>query len=131
MLHGAQWNTESKFKSCHGKYVSAEPNGTVVANGNHKNRDWEKWNVENLGSQNVALKSHHGKYLSACGNNCGYAINANRDNREKTEVFKVEEQRGGISLKTAHNRYVTVEMFGKVKADRPVAREWETFFPKK
>ena len=123
-------SSESAFKSWNGKYVCAEPDGTIIANRDHKSK-WEMFKVEDLGNQNIALKSHHGKYVSACGESCGYAVNANRENREKSEVFKVEEQHDGVSLKTSHNRYVTAEPNGTVKADRLIAQGWETFGPEK
>ena len=39
------------------------------------------------------------------------------------------QEGGGITLKTAHERYIVAEEDGTIKADRTVAKRWETFSP--
>ena len=122
------WNYKIALKSYHGKYVVAESNGVVNAN-RAQRQAWETFSVEELGNNKVALRSVHGKYLCA-ENGGGYAINANRDRRNAWEEFTVEVKQGGrIAFKTAHGRYMVAESNGRLRADRSVAREWETFLP--
>ena len=59
------------LKSFHGKYVSIDPLGRIVADRDVA-RSWEQVTVEPIaapspvpGTRLVALKSAHGKYLSA------------------------------------------------------------------
>jgi hypothetical protein len=52
------------FRSAHGKYLVAEPNGSLAAN-----RDavgpWERFRLQRVGEGAVVLRSAHGKFLSA------------------------------------------------------------------
>ena len=73
-----------QFKGHHGKYLVAEPNGTVNAN-RPQASTWETWTVETIGS-GLAFKSYHGKYLVAESNG---ALNANRSWKREWETFKV------------------------------------------
>ena len=52
------------FKSAHGKYLVAEPNGQA-----HANRpvlsSWETFTINHYGNGKVSLKGDHGKWLVA------------------------------------------------------------------
>ena len=108
----------------------AEADGNANANRDWK-RSWEKFTVEQLGSNKIALKSVHGKYFAAENECAGYAVNANRDHCRSWETFTVEVQDDfcGVALKTAHGRYVVAELDGTLRADRTWKRTWETFWP--
>ncbi|MDR1176588.1 MAG: DUF569 domain-containing protein [Treponema sp.] len=115
------------FKSCHGKYLSAWPDGRVDWNREWK-REWEAVNVEKAGEGKVALKSSHGKYLTAMP-----------DGRAEWKAVKLEAEGkwtveylgGGIALKSCHGKYLSAQPNGAVEANRDAAKEWETFTAEK
>lgn len=111
------------FKSHFGKYMSAQPNGTMECN-----RDqlfgWEKFTVEDAGEGKVGLKSFHGKYLSAQPDG---RLQVNRDWLFGWEKFTLEEQDGKVGLKGAHGKYISAQPDGSIACDRSWLQAWELF----
>ena len=75
----------------------------------------------------IALKSVHGKYLSAQPDG---RAEWNRDIASEWEYFHLEKRQGGkITLKGAHGMYVSAQPDGKVQINRQAAPPtgWEEF----
>ena len=75
----------------------------------------------------VALKSVHGKYLSAQPDG---RAEWNRDRADVWEYFNLEKRQGGkIALKGAHGKYVSAQPDGSVQINRAAAPQggWEEF----
>lgn len=73
--------------SLNGKFMSAEVDGMVHVNRTAQGA-WETWTVEPRGTNQIALKSDHGKYLCAEGGGGGIVI-ANRDEVGAWETFSI------------------------------------------
>ena len=73
------------LKTAHGKYLSAQPNGTLEAN-RDKAQGWEYFTVERnpVDRKAVSFKTAHGKYI--CAEPSG-AVVANRDAAKGWEAF--------------------------------------------
>ena len=112
------------FKSHFGKYLSAQPNGTVECNRDWL-RGWEKFTVEDAGNGKVGLKSHFGKYLSAQPNG---TVECNRDWLRGWEQFTIEDAGNGkIGLKSHFGKYLSAQPNGTVECNRDWLRGWEQF----
>jgi hypothetical protein len=111
------------FKSRHGKYLSAWPDGRVDWNRDWA-REWETVDVEKAGEGEVALKSFHGKYLTALPDGRVEWKAVKLDMWEKWTVGYLD---GGIALRSCHGRYLSAQPNGAVEANRDAAKEWETF----
>ena len=86
-------------------------------------------------SQQVALKTAHGKYLVVEPDG---TIKADRDTAGPWETFTLEGIGGGtvmnpvpigkkISLKTHHGMYLSAQPDGKLEANRSAVGPWEEF----
>lgn len=82
--------------SAHGKYMSAQPDGRLVANRNWPGA-WETFKIRRIGvlgprkirsGHRVALRTVHGTWLSA-ENGGGWQVAANRPFRNAWETFKI------------------------------------------
>jgi hypothetical protein len=111
------------FKSCHGRYLSAQPDGRVLWN-REAAREWERITVEHMENDQIALKSVHGTYLSAQPDG---RLEWNRDRIKIWERWTLESIQSGVTLKSAHNKYLSAHPDGAVAADRDEASEWEIF----
>ena len=83
--------------------------------------------TNNMEPQTVALRSVHGKYLSAQPDG---RAEWNRDIANEWEYFHIEERPGGkITLKGAHGMYVSAQADGSVQINREAAPPggWEEF----
>jgi hypothetical protein len=111
------------LKSCHGKYLSAQPDGKL-----EWNRDiadaWERIAIVTVGPNKIGLQSCHGKYLSAQPDG---KLEWNRDRLDTWETWAIETIADGIALKSAHNKYLSAQPDGSAIADRDNAQGWETF----
>ena len=82
---------------------------------------------KDLAEGQVALKSVHGKYLSAQPDG---RAEWNRDRADVWEYFNLEKRQGGkIALKGAHGKYVSAQPDGSVQINRAAAPQggWEEF----
>lgn len=111
------------FKSCHGKYLSAQPDGRAEWNRDAA-REWERILMERAGDNHVALKSVHNKYLSAQPDG---RLEWNRDSVRAWETWTAEVTENGVTLKSAHNKYLSAQPDGSVVAGRSEAGPWERF----
>ena len=122
------------FKSVHGKYLSAQPDGRA-----EWNRDsasvWEYFHLENRQGGKITLKGAHGKYVSAQPDG---SVQINREAAPPGgwEEFTVEHQfiqpvgRGGydvVRLKSVHGKYLSAQSDGRVEWNRDHAPDggWE------
>ena len=71
------------LKTWKGKYLSAQPDGTLEANRDDLNA-WEKFELFMRGDENIAFRSAHGKWLSAQPDG---TMELNRDNLDIWETF--------------------------------------------
>ena len=132
-LFGCKYNQNEAHPSCkvairshHGKYVGAEPYGSLGANKSEIG-DWEVWNVTFVGKEKVTFKSAHQKYLRAELDGKAAANRITAGNCEKFSV-KIAPGKGKFSFKSYHGTYLVAEWpSGKMNANRRVADLWETF----
>jgi hypothetical protein len=110
------------LKSHHGKYLSAQSNGSA-----QWNRDqvggWEKISLEEAGNGKYGLKSVHNKYLSAQPNG---SVEWNRDKLDIWETWTVEEIGNNIALKSYHGKYLSAQPDGRVEVNSNAIGQWET-----
>ena len=131
--------------SHHGKFISSPDikSKSIKANCTAKIRSNQQTFIsipipqENNDNNNdkeikVALRTYDGKYLSAQPKNG--AIESNRDNIGKWEIFTVEryeDKKSGSDLwafKSCHGKYLSAEWFtGLLYANRDKADNWEKF----
>ena len=106
------------IKSAYGKYVSAEVDGTVNANGRVQDL-FQIWTVAKKRTAKLALRSYHGKYLVA---EVKGEVNANRDSASAWETFVVEQLGDGVAFKTSHNTYLSADNSGNLNAKNELGR---------
>ncbi|MEZ4934537.1 MAG: LamG-like jellyroll fold domain-containing protein [Saprospiraceae bacterium] len=112
------------FKSIHGKYMSAQPNGTMECNRDWL-RGWEKFTLDKTTDGKYGLKSYHGKYLSAQPDG---RLECNRDWLRSWEKFELEKTADGkYGLKGIHGKYVSAQPNGSIVCDHTWLRGWEKF----
>ena len=122
------------LRTHHGKYVVAELNGDVNAD-RRIALDYETFTVKELGGNQIALKSFHGKYMGAEEKSwscswCDWEVNANSNEIGDDEKFLVKKHSDGtIALKTYHGKYVVAEDNNELNADRTTVGSWEKFTP--
>ena len=111
----------------HGKYLSAQRNGTLEAN-RDKALGWETFKVEDnnfFARGSVAFKTTHGRYI---GIDVFGKINADSTAAMGHEGFyPIFMGPGKIALKAHNGKFVCVEPSGKIVVNRDVPKEWETF----
>ena len=111
----------------HGKYLSAQRNGTLEAN-RDKALGWETFKVEDnnfFARGSVAFKTTHGRYI---GIDVFGKINAdNLSAMAKEGFYPIFMGPGKIALKAHNGKFVCVEPSGKIVVNRDVPKEWETF----
>ena len=111
------------LKSHHGKYLSAQSNGTVMWNRNWI-LGWEYFDIIQKGNK-IAIKSVHGKFLSAQPNG---TVQWNKDRIGSWEQFEVERiNYNQIVLKSVHGKYLSAQPDGKVEWNRDIIGSWEKF----
>ncbi|CAE7378151.1 IFI27 [Symbiodinium microadriaticum] len=113
--------------------LCSEPGGKVVANRFGKAKEWETWTMEFHGDK-VALRSHHGKYLTAQAD--GFVV-ADRESARGSEKWSMDNAPGSdgyiVAFKSCHGKYLCADggHFGNigvgnvVHADRDSCGEWE------
>jgi hypothetical protein len=111
------------LKSCHDKYLSAQPDGTAQWD-RARAAEWERIEAEPRGQGKVALKSCHNKYLGARPDG---TVQWNQAKPGEGETWTVEASGGGIALKAANGKYLSAQQNGSVQANRDTAKGWETF----
>ena len=113
--------------------LCSEPNGKVVANRFGRAQAWEMWTLECIGDK-VALRSHHGKYLTAKKDG---SVVATQSKARSWEKWTMENAPGSdgyiITFKSCHGKYLcaddghflNVGVGNVVRADRDARGEWE------
>ena len=122
------------FKSVHGKYLSAQPDGRAEWNRDRADV-WEYFHLEKRQGGKITLKGAHGKYVSAQPDG---SVQINREAAPPGgwEEFTVEHQfiqpvgRGGynaVRLKSVHGKYLSAQSDGRVEWNRDHAPDggWE------
>ena len=122
------------FKSVHGKYLSAQPDGRAEWNRDRADA-WEYFHLEKRKGGKIALKGAHGKYVSAQPDG---SVQINREAAPPGgwEEFTIEHQfiqpvgRGGynaVRLKSVHGKYLSAQSDGRVEWNRDHAPDggWE------
>ena len=111
------------LKSHHGKYLSAQQEGTAVAIVDAAG-DWEKWTFVSQGDDGVDLRSNaFNTYLAAEPDGTAGASHA-----EAGPHFKLRVVQGNkITLQGSHGKFLVAEPDGTLNANREEAAEWETF----
>lgn len=111
------------LKSCHGKFLSAHPDGCVNWGKSEAGAE-EQFFVCNRGDRLYMLESSSGKYLSAQPDG---RVEWNRDKADVWETWTIEWNEGLVSLKSFHEKYLSAMPDGHVEASRKAARQWEMF----
>jgi hypothetical protein len=118
--------------SHHRKFFVAELNGTVAANRDASRGPgpWETWRVEKADDGRIALRSHHGKLLTAEGGGGGVVVaDRDHDTPGPWEMWAVEKVDGGVALRSWDGHYLCAEVDGTVNATRTEIGPWETWLP--
>ena len=114
------------LQSVHGKFLSAQPDGSA-----QWNRDvasaWEYFHIEERPGGKITLKSSHGKYLSAQPDG---SVQINRDAAPPGgwEEFTAElRDNGVVCLKSCHGKYLSAQQNGTAQWNRDHAPRggWE------
>jgi hypothetical protein len=123
-ISGGATTRSPGFRSYHGKYASAQPDGTVVADRAAKGA-WETWMLEDRGGGKVALKSAHGYYLSAQENG---TVVANRTGVGTWETWTMTELGDNrVQFKSYHGKYLQATAAGVMNATAASPSSWETW----
>ena len=122
------------FKSVHGKYLSAQPDGRAEWN-RDKVDVWEYFHLEKRQGGKITLKGAHGKYVSAQPDG---SVQINREAAPPGgwEEFTIEQHfiqpvgREGydvVRLKSVHGKYLSAQSDGRVEWNRDHAPDggWE------
>ena len=110
------------LRSAHGRYLCAEPDGSVVAD-RLQAAAYEAWLVEPMSGGRVALRSIHGRYL--CAEPDGHVV-ANRERADAYETWTPQVSSDGIgALLSVHGRYLCSDPDGFVVANRELLGPWE------
>jgi hypothetical protein len=117
------------LKTPSGFYITAELDGSVVATRTEAG-PWEQWEVVPLGGEEYALKSAHGKFLSARDEPYD-ALLAIADEAYAWEAFGVVLHGNGIALESAWDRFIRAEGGGGSTVDCGglAAGAWEELIP--
>lgn len=126
------------LKAANNTYVSSnagledERAGILIAD-RPEAGEWETFELVDLGGGKVAFRAANGKFVSS-DRSIGGLLVANRDTVGDWETFELLSFDGARKvLRTTDGRYVTADLGlegdlkGRLFADRPEAREWETF----
>ena len=114
------------FKSVHGKYLSAQPDGRAEWNRDRADV-WEYFHLEKREGGKIALKGAHGMYVSAQPNG-SVQINRGAAPPAGWEEFTVEDRGNDIvCLKSCHGKYLSAQQDGTVQWNRDHAPRggWE------
>jgi hypothetical protein len=122
------------FKSVHGKYLSAQPDGRTEWNRDRADV-WEYFHLEKREGGKIALKGAHGMYVSAQPDG-SVQVNRGAAPPGGWEEFTVEHQfiqpvgREGydvVRLKSVHGKYLSAQSDGSAEWNRDQAPEggWE------
>eukprot|EP00271_Cylindrocystis_brebissonii_P018760 TRINITY_DN5453_c0_g1_i1.p1 TRINITY_DN5453_c0_g1~~TRINITY_DN5453_c0_g1_i1.p1 ORF type:complete len:311 (-),score=72.41 TRINITY_DN5453_c0_g1_i1:616-1548(-) len=111
------------MKTAHGLYLSAQPDGQLMADRGAL-EEWEKFTVVKLRGNTIALKSHFGKYVTA---EPGKWV-TNRGHVARWEMLEVADEDGGAKMSVkAHTGYwLSVNKAGRLEA-KPHVKGFEKF----
>ena len=114
------------IKSTHGKYLVAEDNGQVNANGNGIGT-WEVWAVMFHENNVLSLRGAHQKYLGA--EPWGEAHAKFEEAYSGNLVFFTLEDWGNglFAFKAYTGKYLVAESNGALNANTNAVHSWETF----
>ena len=114
------------FRSVHGKYLSAQPDGRAEWNRDHAST-WEYFQVEQRHNGKIALKGAHGMYVSA-QHDGSVQINRREAPPGGWEEFTVEDRGNNVvCLKSCHGKYLSAQQNGTAQWNRDHAPRggWE------
>ena len=122
------------FKSVHGKYLSAQPDGRAEWNRDIAS-DWEYFHLEKREGGKITLKGAHGMYVSAQADG-SVQVNRGAAPPGGWEEFTVEhhfiqpvgrESYDVVRLKSVHGKYLSAQSDGSAEWNRDQAPEggWE------
>lgn len=111
------------LKSCHGKYLSAQPNGTADWSSDRRGKPANIQLVD-AGNGKYGLKSVYSKYLSAQPDG---RAEWNRDRLDLWETWELEAHGEAVALKSFRGKYLSAQPNGRVEANRDAAKQWEIF----
>ena len=117
------------IKTFNGKYLCAENGGGSALTANRdKVREWETFQMIDLGKGYIALMGCNGEYVSVSSG--GKDVYVDGDEIKQWNTFQlVKLDKNKIALKTHNKKYLSAEDGGggKVVADRKKVGNWETF----
>eukprot|EP00928_Gymnodinium_smaydae_P011345 TRINITY_DN14199_c0_g1_i1.p1 TRINITY_DN14199_c0_g1~~TRINITY_DN14199_c0_g1_i1.p1 ORF type:complete len:559 (-),score=71.71 TRINITY_DN14199_c0_g1_i1:449-2125(-) len=115
------------FKTDHGKYLIAHPDGFLKPDSTNANGDWEKFELIPTLSGKFVIRSHHGKYWVARAD--GTLTADGEDERAEGVLFDVLSGKDGkVILRSCYEKYVIAHPNGKLKVDSQNKHgTWEMF----
>ena len=115
------------FKSVHGKYLSAQPDGRAEWNRDIAS-DWEYFHLEERQGGKITLKGAHDMYVSAQPDG-SVQINRGAAPEGGWEEFTVEIRPNIVCLKSCHGKYLSAQQDGTAQWNRDHAPRggWEEF----
>lgn len=117
------------IKTFNGMYLCAENGGGDELKADRDNaREWETFEIIDLGKEYIALKGYNGDYVSVSNDKNGVFVNGKEIG--KRQSFKlVSLGSNKVALMAYNNNYICAEGGGggKVVADRKKIGNWETF----
>ena len=114
------------FKSVHGKYLSAQPDGRAEWNRDRADA-WEYFHLEKRQGGKIALKGAHGMYVSAQPDG-SVQINRAAAPEGGWEEFTVEDRGNDVvCLQSCHGKYLSAQQNGTAQWNRDQAPRggWE------
>eukprot|EP00296_Roombia_truncata_P007561 JP446005.1.p1 GENE.JP446005.1~~JP446005.1.p1 ORF type:complete len:682 (+),score=283.22 JP446005.1:22-2046(+) len=143
------YGSKLALKTHHGKFIVAEGDGSANANSKHRSSQQEAFTIINAQATNskgmvrfgdtIALKSYANKWVVA--EKSGEA-NANRVGLGPWEKFTILSTKNhksraivrmddSVAFHSVHGKYLVAENDGRLRANRPHRRSYETFYIKK
>ena len=115
------------IKSVHGKYLSAQPDGSAQWNRDVANA-WEHFHLEKRQGGKIVLRGAHGMYVSAQPDG-SVQINRRAAPPGGWEEFTVEIRPNVVCLKSCHWKYLSAQQDGTAQWNRDHAPRggWEEF----
>lgn len=118
------------LKASNGKFVSADmKNANKLVGDRIEAKEWETFELIDLGNKKVNLKCSYNKFVSADKPN-GDILIANRDAAKEWETFEmIDMGKNKVSFKAYNGKFVSCDQALKnnLFANRDNPKEWETF----
>jgi len=114
---------QSFFQTHHGKYIRIHPDMRVDGESGNM-QEWERITIQQMPNGRVALRSHHGTYVSGRDNGSVTAVTQCQEWETWQQMFSPDGRHGFMSF---HGKYLSVDQGGGVTASKTQFMDWEKF----